>query len=209
MLTPEERQRLREHKANVRAWCDADDAYRSEHPDLQPPTMATLDVLLRILRTNRETITTKPGEPRDHDDAKYALRSLMLNPDLHDPMVVEAQLRKLHNRILRPIRAMARLAPSIDHDYRLRPHPDPHAGLENLEHWLVDARDADAPDGPVPTFNRADMTIDVATAARRLGKSEPTIRRWCRARKHPCHNSYQHAHDWHIPEADVPFQSLK
>ena len=50
----------------------------------------------------------------------------------------------------------------------------------------------------------APETVDVTTAAARLGKGETTVRNWCRDARKPCHNAFQHAGRWCIPEADVP-----
>lgn len=34
-------------------------------------------------------------------------------------------------------------------------------------------------------------------------KSEGTVRRWCRAKKKPCHNAYKSGDTWRVPRADI------
>ena len=64
--------------------------------------------------------------------------------------------------------------------------------------------DQAAPAGEEERRGPAPEAVDVTTAAARLGKGKTTGRNWCRDAKKPCHNAFQHAGRWCIPEADVP-----
>ena len=125
--------------ASERALAAAVKRYGQEHP--LPTPHHSPDVLLRLLREGRSLIL---------EGRKAALEAFPLVRDsvgeVTTPRVEAASLADLYEKLLAMAKGYRLFAPSIDHDQRLISHPDVHAGLTNLEHWLVDAINVDAPE---------------------------------------------------------------